>query len=69
MRKLVMNTALAFLAGFVTSFGAFIAATPKAPDRAALVAAACAALYAGARFAVGVIAKAVPQVPEIPVDQ
>ena len=69
MRKLAINTGLAFVAGFVTSFGAFIAATPKAPDRAALVAAGAAALYAGARLAVGVIAQKVEALPTIPVDQ
>lgn len=51
--KLAKNVALAFVAGFVTSFGAFIAATPKDPGTAALVAAAAAAVYAGFRAAVG----------------
>ena len=58
MSKLAKNVGLAFLAGFATSFGAFIAATPQNPGFAALVSAAAAAVYAGFRFAVGVAASA-----------
>jgi hypothetical protein len=68
MKKLLLNIAHAFLAGFATTFGAFLAATPKAPDRAAIIAAAGAAIYAGVRFAVGALAKSIPAVPAIPVD-
>jgi hypothetical protein len=68
MKKLLLNTGLAFLAGFATTLGAFLAATPKAPDRAAVIAAAGAAIYAGVRFAVGALAKNIEAVPTIPVD-
>lgn len=47
------NVALAFAAGFITSFGAFMAATPEDPGFAALVSAGSAALYAGFRATVG----------------
>jgi hypothetical protein len=52
-KELVINTLLAFAAGAVTTFGTFIAATPKNPGTAALLAAAGGAAYAGFRFAVG----------------
>src|SRR6185503_2582233 len=55
-KELATNVGLAFLAGFATSFGAFVAATPANPGFAALVAAASAAVYAGFRLAVGVLA-------------
>ncbi len=47
------NVGLAFAAGFVTSFGTIIAATPRNPGFAALVSTAGAAAYAGFRAAVG----------------
>jgi hypothetical protein len=47
------NVALAFAAGFATSFGTIVAATPRNPGFAALVSAAGAAVYAGFRAAVG----------------
>lgn len=68
MKRLAWNTALAFLAGFMATFGAFLAETPKAPDRAAVIAAVAAAVWAGARFAYGVVSKGVPVVPTLPVD-
>lgn len=56
--KLVTNTALAFVAGFAATFGAFIFATPKNPGVSAIIAAAAAAAYAGFRAAVGALAAA-----------
>lgn len=53
-----MNVALAFVAGFMATFGAFIAATPKNPGTAALIAAGAAAVWAGIRAAIGLIASA-----------
>lgn len=58
-KELLMNTVLAFIAGFVTTFGTFVAATPKNPGTAALLAAAGAAAYAGFRAAVGFAASKV----------
>ncbi len=67
-KELAINIGLAFVAGAVTSFSAFLAATPKAPGTAALVAAATAALYAGFRGVVGFIALNT-KAPTIPVDE
>lgn len=55
-KELAQNIGLAFLAGFATTFGAFIAATPKNPGFAAIVAALSAAAYAGFRGVVGYLA-------------
>lgn len=65
-KELVINTGLAFVAGFVTSFAVVVASTPKNPGTAALLAAAGAAAYAGFRAAVGYVAAAT--VKPIPVD-
>jgi hypothetical protein len=69
LKNIAINTGLAFLAGFVTTFGVFIAATDKAPDAVALKAAIGAAIYAGARGAYGVIATEVKAIPEVPTDR
>lgn len=69
MKRLVWNTALAFVAGFATAFGAFLQTTPKAPDKAALISAAAAAVWAGIRFAYGALSKQVEAVPALPVDK
>jgi hypothetical protein len=53
MSKLAKNVALAFVAGFVTSLGAFAVANPENPGKATIVAAVAAAVYAGGRAAVG----------------
>lgn len=68
-KELLINVVLAFVAGFITTFGAFLQATPKAPDKAATIAAASAALWAGIRLAYGVISANVPKVPTLPVDE
>ncbi len=68
-KELFVNIALAFVAGFVTSFAAFLNATPKATDKAALIAAATAAAVAGARGVIGLIALNAKSVPAIPVDE
>jgi hypothetical protein len=61
MRELAINVGLAFVAGFFSTFGAFIYATPKNPGTAALLAAGAAGLYAGFRAAVGFIAAKVAE--------
>jgi hypothetical protein len=53
MSPLIKNAVLAFVAGVVTSFAAFIAVTPDNPGKAALISAGAAALYAGGRALVG----------------
>lgn len=54
MSPLVKNVGLAFLAGFVSSLGAFAAKSGDVPPtRAVLFAAGAAAVWAGARAAVG----------------
>ncbi len=68
-RELLINVGLAFVAGFATTFYAFLNSTPKAPEKAALIAALSAALFAGVRGAVGFIALNAKQVPAIPVDE
>ncbi len=60
---LVKNVGLAFVAGFVTTFAAFIQATPENPGKSALIAAAAAALYAGGRAAVGYLKREVGDGP------
>jgi cytochrome c biogenesis protein CcdA len=59
-KKLLKNTALAFLAGAVTAFTAIVTVTDSAgttvhmpTDKAAWYAAGAAAIYAGARAAIG----------------
>jgi hypothetical protein len=69
LKNIAINTGLAFLAGFVTTFGVFLAATQKAPDKSALFAAIGAAIYAGARGAYGVISEQINAIPQIPTDQ
>lgn len=51
--NLAKNAALAGVAGFVTSFGVFIAATPRNPGSAAILAAVGGAAYAAFRAVVG----------------
>jgi len=67
--KLAINVGLAFVAGFVTAFGAFLSETPKAVGKSALIAAVAAALFAGVRAAIGYAALVTPAVPAIPVDE
>jgi len=68
LKKLAVNTGLAFLAGFATAFGTFMAATPQDPGFAALVSAGGAAVYAGFRAAVGYLALKAESIPTILVD-
>jgi hypothetical protein len=68
-KELAINTGLAFVAGFVTTFGAFTEATSKNPGKVVVIAAAAAALWAGFRAAVGFVAMNAKQVPTITVDQ
>lgn len=68
-KRLAVNAGLSFVAGFATSFGVFIAATPKDPGKAALLAAAGAAVYAGFRALVGVVAAAARDGELLPVDK
>jgi len=67
-KKLAINVGLAFAAGFVTTFGAFLAETPKATSKAAFIAALAASLFAGFRAVVGYAALVAPKVPAVPVD-
>lgn len=67
-KELGINIGLAFVAGFTSTFAAFVAATPKNPGTAALVAAGAAAAYAGFRGAVG-FAALNTKAPTIPVDE
>ncbi len=67
-KKLAINTGLAFLAGFATSFGLFMAATPQNPGFAVLASAGGAAVYAGFRAAVGYLALRAKSLPAIPTD-
>lgn len=57
-KELYVNAALAALAGFVTSFGAFMAATPKPVDESLYVSAGLAAAYGALRLFVGALAAA-----------
>jgi hypothetical protein len=69
LKNIAINTGLAFLAGFVTTFGVFLAATDKAPDTVVVKAAIGAAIYAGARAAYGVVSAAVTAIPQVPTDK
>ena len=69
LKNIAINTGLAFVAGFVTTFGVFLAATDKAPDGAAVKAAIGAAIYAGARAVYGVISSEVAAIPQVPTDR
>lgn len=69
MRKLIWNTALAALA---VAFGAFIAAMQVSDDPTssdAWKAAGLAAVYAIARFLVGLVLQRTEALPTIPVDE
>lgn len=68
-KRLAVNAGLAFVAGFTTSFGLFIAATPKDPGKAVLLAAGGAAVYAGFRAFVGFVSAAVRDGELLPVDK
>jgi hypothetical protein len=68
-RKLVLNVGLAFVAAFAATFGTLLAATPKAPDKSALLALVAAAVWAGFRAAIGALGLSVNAVPTIPTDE
>ena len=68
-KELAVNAGLAFVGGFVTSFAAFLAATPRNPGFAAIVSAAAAAGYAGFRAVVGFAALNAKSIPTIVVDE
>lgn len=68
-KELGINTGLAFAAGFITTFGVFMTATPKAPGTSALLAASGAAVWAGFRAAVGFAALNAKSVSALPVDE
>jgi len=64
-KKLYINALLASLAGFVTSFGAFLTATDKPADFAVYVSAAVAAGYGALRLFVGALAAAAGKTPTV----
>jgi hypothetical protein len=68
-KELAVNIGLSFVAGFVTTFGVFVAATPRPASFAVVAAAAGAAAWAGFRAVVGFLALNAPKVPAIPVDE
>lgn len=54
-KELFHNIVLAFVAGFVTTFGALLETTPKPVTTSSLIALALAAAYAGVRGVVGLL--------------
>ena len=57
-KKLWLNVGLAALAGFVSSFAAFLQTTPKPTSTAAIISASVAAAWGAVRLAAGLIAAA-----------
>jgi predicted RND superfamily exporter protein len=68
-KKLAINVGLAFVAAFATTFATLLNSTPKAPDKAALLAVVGAAIFAGIRAVVGFVALQASGVPAIPTDK